>query len=619
MRELVVDGRRISDDGDCYVIAEIGHNHQGSLRRRSSSSTPPRSAASTRSSCRSATTGRCSRGRMYDQPYDNENSFGTTYGEHREALELVATRTGSSCMHQARELGITLFATAFDQPSADFLAELDVPAFKIASGDLVNTPLLRQVAAYRQADLPLDRRRRRSRTSSARSTRSCPINEQLCLLQCTAAYPAEAEELNLARDRRRCASAIPELVIGLSDHQNGIAMSLLGYMLGARVIEKHFTLSHALEGHRSCLLADAGRHAAARARPAPRAARARRRRQAAAAERGERAPRRWARSSSPRATSPPGTCSRPATSRSSRRPTVAYRPTSSTTARRPPACAPARDRGDRHVRRPRTRCAARGRRREVGVTRSALRSRRPRRRRHRRARAARLGLRRRARGARHEGRRSSTSRAETRRRRSLVGDDSSVRGRRHRSRVDREARAGRGSVGVPHLLVNNAGARLAAGRAGRGGRPVRDLPRGVVRPGHGRERQGHAALLPGGRRAHGRARAGDRSSTSRRSTGCSRRSRTLYEFRRARAARVRQAGRLLGLEVGDPQPDALPRDLLGEGRRAREHAHARGRRRRPAAGVPRRVHARACRSGAWPRRARRSARSSSSPPTPRRT
>ena len=76
---------------------------------------------------------------------------------------------------------------------------------------------------------------------------SLPLNPAVCLLQCTAAYPAAVEELELGvietfRER------YPELVIGLSDHQDGIAMSLVAYMLGARVIEKHFTLSHAAKG-----------------------------------------------------------------------------------------------------------------------------------------------------------------------------------------------------------------------------------------------------------------------------------------------------------------------------------------------------------------------------------
>jgi len=74
-----------------------------------------------------------------------------------------------------------------------------------------------------------------------------PLNEQLCILQCTAAYPCGVDELNLQvieTYRQR----FPDLVVGLSDHQSGIAMTLVGYMLGARVIEKHFTLDHAWKG-----------------------------------------------------------------------------------------------------------------------------------------------------------------------------------------------------------------------------------------------------------------------------------------------------------------------------------------------------------------------------------
>ena len=78
---------------------------------------------------------------VFDRPYDNENSFGPTYGQHREALEFGRDEY-EELKAYAAELGITFFATAFDFESADFLAELDMPAYKIASGDLTNTPLL---------------------------------------------------------------------------------------------------------------------------------------------------------------------------------------------------------------------------------------------------------------------------------------------------------------------------------------------------------------------------------------------------------------------------------------------------------------------------------------------
>ena len=81
----------------------------------------------------------------------------------------------------------------------------------------------------------------RVRGRSRRSTR------RLCFLQCTAAYPAAPEELEPQR-HRHAARAFPELVIGLSDHDNGIAMAVAAYVLGARIIEKHFTLNHTWKG-----------------------------------------------------------------------------------------------------------------------------------------------------------------------------------------------------------------------------------------------------------------------------------------------------------------------------------------------------------------------------------
>jgi len=141
---------------------------------------------------------------------------------------------------------VTFFATAFDVESADLLAELNVPAFKFASGDLGNTPLQRHVAAFGKPLFLSTGGGTLADIERAVDT-ILPINDQLCVLQCTAAYPASVEDLNLSvittlRER------FPELVIGLSDHQNGIAMAVVAYMLGARVIEKHFTLDHALKG-----------------------------------------------------------------------------------------------------------------------------------------------------------------------------------------------------------------------------------------------------------------------------------------------------------------------------------------------------------------------------------
>src|SRR5918911_499526 len=244
-RQLTVDGVRIADDAPCYVIAEIGHNHQGDVEKAKQLIHSAHEWGANAVKLQKRSTKTLYTREFYEQPYDNEFSFGPTYGEHREALELDADEY-RELQRYSRELGITFFATAWDFESADFLAELDMPAYKIASGDLKNTPLQRYVA---QIGKPIF-------LSTGGGTMEdieravdaiLPINEQLCVLQCTAAYPAAVEDLNLnvittLRER------FPELVIGLSDHQNGIAMAVVAFMLGARVIEKHFTLDHALKG-----------------------------------------------------------------------------------------------------------------------------------------------------------------------------------------------------------------------------------------------------------------------------------------------------------------------------------------------------------------------------------
>lgn len=245
MRELSIAGRRIADDTPCFVIAEIGNNHQGDVERAQELFVLAKHSGVDAVKLQKRDNRKLFTRAAFDAPYENENSFGATYGLHREALELDR-RAYVELQACARELGLVFFATAFDEASADLLADLDVPAFKIASGDVRNTPLLRHVAAFGKPMIVSTGGATLDDIDRAVATIT-PVNAQLCLLQCTAAYPAPVEELNLGvittlRER------YPELVIGLSDHQDGIAMAPVAYMLGARVIEKHFTLSHAAKG-----------------------------------------------------------------------------------------------------------------------------------------------------------------------------------------------------------------------------------------------------------------------------------------------------------------------------------------------------------------------------------
>jgi sialic acid synthase len=245
MRKLVIDGQTVDDLSDCYVIAEIGHNHQGKLKTCMEMFKVAKECGADAVKLQKRDNRSLYTKAGYEKPYDNENSYGATYGEHREALEFGEPEY-KELKAYSKEIGVTMLATAFDFPSLDFLAKLDMPAFKVASGDLKNTPLLTQMAKVGKPMI----------LSTGGGTMEdihraydaiMPINSQLCLLQCTAGYPAAFEELNL-RVITTFRERFPSTVVGLSSHDNGIAMALAAYMLGARVVEKHFTLNHTWKG-----------------------------------------------------------------------------------------------------------------------------------------------------------------------------------------------------------------------------------------------------------------------------------------------------------------------------------------------------------------------------------
>jgi N-acetylneuraminate synthase/sialic acid synthase len=241
-----VEDKVISRDGThCYVVAEIGHNHQGSLEKAKEFFLRAKECGVDAVKLQKRDNRTLYTKAMYDMPYNHENSFGPTYGTHREALEFGREEL-VELKRYAAELGLTLFATVFDLPSADFLAELEMPAYKIASGDLKNTPLLKYVAQLGKPMFVSTGGGTLEDVERAYDT-IMPINPQLCLLQCTASYPVEAAEMDL-RVIATFREHFPDAVIGLSDHQNGIAMAVVAYALGARVIEKHFTLNRAWKG-----------------------------------------------------------------------------------------------------------------------------------------------------------------------------------------------------------------------------------------------------------------------------------------------------------------------------------------------------------------------------------
>jgi pseudaminic acid synthase len=146
----------------------------------------------------------------------------------------------------ADDLGLGLFSTPFDSTAVDFLEQMDVPAYKIASFEVVDLPLIRRVA---QTDKPIIMSTGMATLAeideAVRTAREAGAT-QIALLKCTSAYPAPPEEMNL-RTIPHLAQAF-DVLVGLSDHTLGIAVPVTAVALGACIVEKHFTLSRSVPG-----------------------------------------------------------------------------------------------------------------------------------------------------------------------------------------------------------------------------------------------------------------------------------------------------------------------------------------------------------------------------------
>jgi sialic acid synthase SpsE len=238
-------GERLVGDGQpCFVIAEAGVNHNGDLAIAKRLVSVAAAARADAVKFQKRSVREVLIAAALDLPYHSPNALGDTYGEHRDRLELSTDAYWDIAEHCRKE-GITLLASAWDLRSADFVEELGVPAFKIASADLTNLPLLDHVARKRRPIIlstgmsELDEVRDAVRTVRRH-------HDQLVLLQCTSAYPAEYTDLNLRtmallRQEFEC-------LVGYSGHERGLATTYAAVALGACVVERHFTLDRTMRG-----------------------------------------------------------------------------------------------------------------------------------------------------------------------------------------------------------------------------------------------------------------------------------------------------------------------------------------------------------------------------------
>ena len=146
----------------------------------------------------------------------------------------------------ANDLGLDLFSSPFDPTSVDFLEDMRVPAYKIASFEIVDIPLIKKVAQTGKPIIMSTGMATLAEIEEAVTTARENGCDELALLKCTSSYPASPDQMNLMTIPHMAEAF--NLPVGLSDHTLGIAVPVTAVALGACIIEKHFTLSRSVPG-----------------------------------------------------------------------------------------------------------------------------------------------------------------------------------------------------------------------------------------------------------------------------------------------------------------------------------------------------------------------------------
>lgn len=243
---VMINGRAISPDHQPYIIAELSANHNGSLERALQTIEAAQRCGADAIKLQTYTADTLTidcdapdfiiKGGLWDgfKLYDLYKWAETPYEWHQAMFD------------HARKLGITIFSTPFDETAVDLLEDLDAPAYKIASFEIVDLPLIRYAARTGKPMIISTGMASEEEIEEAVNTARETGCSDLVLLHCISSYPAPIDQANLRQ--------IPELarrfgvISGLSDHTMGTTAAVTAVALGACVIEKHFTLNRQDKG-----------------------------------------------------------------------------------------------------------------------------------------------------------------------------------------------------------------------------------------------------------------------------------------------------------------------------------------------------------------------------------
>lgn len=239
-----LENKQVSSFSPTYIIAEIGQNHNGSidLAKQLIDMSKRCGADAVKFQKRDIPSELTKE--AFNRPYDNRNSFGATYGEHRMFLEL-SEEEHRELKEYADSIGITYFCTPCDIPSVELLERIGCAFYKVASRDLTNIPLLEKLGTLGKPVIISTGMASIEDIDNALQALQLP-KDMLIIMQCTSEYPCALENVNL-----KVMGTLKEkymVNIGLSDHTSGVIVSASASAIGAAVIEKHVTLDRTMKG-----------------------------------------------------------------------------------------------------------------------------------------------------------------------------------------------------------------------------------------------------------------------------------------------------------------------------------------------------------------------------------
>jgi pseudaminic acid synthase len=243
MKEITIAGRQIGSKYPPYIIGEMSGNHNGDIGRALVLLNVAKKAGVDAVKLQTYTpdtiTLNCDLPdfRIKSGPWKDQNLYELYSQAH------TPWAWHPQLFSRAKELGLTIFSSPFDETAVDFLESLAAPAYKVASFELLDLPLIKRVACTRKPLIMSTGMASVDEIAEAVETALVSGTSEIVLLHCISGYPTPVKEANL-KTIHDLASRFG-VIVGLSDHSEGVAVPIAAVALGASVIEKHFTLARA--------------------------------------------------------------------------------------------------------------------------------------------------------------------------------------------------------------------------------------------------------------------------------------------------------------------------------------------------------------------------------------